>query len=108
MKIKEKEIYRELLVDKNEQAKMLVQMARGILGIDKESGDPIILVSRRNLVDRHLISLYLCGKFFSAELTFKPFLFDSIVGFQGNLLVHQLEIITAPEVLCFQFLLIVY
>ncbi len=63
-----REIYEELLIDKTKRAKALVEKAKGILGIDKDTGEPLILVSRSKLTDRLLISLYLCGKYFASEL----------------------------------------
>ena len=67
----EKDVYRELLVDKTSRAKALVAKAKGIVGIDEETGEPIILVSRAKLTDRLLIGLYLISKFFASQLELK-------------------------------------
>lgn len=64
----EKDVYKELLLDKTHRAKALVEKAKGIVGIDDDTGEPIILVSRARLTDKLIVSLYLCGKFFSSEL----------------------------------------
>jgi len=64
----EKEIYKELLIDKTKQVESLVKKAKDLLGIDKDSGDTIILVSRAKLTDEDLIGLHLIGRFFASEL----------------------------------------
>lgn len=64
----EKEAYKELLIDKTKRVQGLVRKAKDILGIDKESGETVILVSRAKLRDRDVIGLYLIGKFFACEL----------------------------------------
>jgi len=64
----EKEIYKELLIDKTKQVESLVKKAKDLLGIDKDSGDTIILVSRAKLRDEDLIALHLIGRFFASEL----------------------------------------
>lgn len=64
----EKEFYKELLIDKSKRVETLVKKAKDILGIDKETGEPIILVSRARLRDEDYIALYMIGKFVASEL----------------------------------------
>jgi len=66
--LSEKDVYKELLINKSKSAKAFVEKARSILGIDEETGEPIILIPRKKLTDKLLISIYLCGKFFASEL----------------------------------------
>jgi hypothetical protein len=64
----EKELYKKLLVDKSKKVETLVDKAKDVLGIDKETGEPIILVSRAKLRDEDCVALYLIGKFVASEL----------------------------------------
>jgi hypothetical protein len=58
----------DLLIDKKEELENLIGKAKELIGIDKESGNTVIKVSKSRLLDRHLIGLYLIGKFFASEL----------------------------------------
>ena len=64
----QKDLFKELLIDKTKQVESLVKKAKNILGIDRESGDTIILVSRAKLTDEEMICIHLIGRFFSSEL----------------------------------------
>jgi len=64
----EKELYKQLLIDKSQKIETIVRKAKDVLGIDKETGEPVILVSRAKLRDEDYIVLYLIGKFVSSEL----------------------------------------
>lgn len=66
--LSEKEIYKELLIDKKQKVESIVKKAKDLIGIDKETGEVIILVSRAKLRDEDLIGLHLIGKFFASEL----------------------------------------
>jgi len=61
-------VYKELLIDKTKRTESLVKKAKDILGIDKDSGDTVVLVSRAKLTDKEIIVLHLVGKFFASEL----------------------------------------
>jgi len=58
----------DLLVDKKDQIENFVEKAKDLVGIDNETGENVILVSRSGLSDRHLIGLHLIGKYFASEL----------------------------------------
>jgi len=58
----------DLLVDKKDQIENFVKKAKELIGIDKETGETVILVSRSGLSDRHLIGLHLIGRYFASEL----------------------------------------
>jgi len=58
----------DLLVDKEVRIENFVKKAKDLIGIDKESGEVIILTSISELTDRHKIGLYLIGKFFASEM----------------------------------------
>ena len=64
----EKDIYKELLIDKTKRVESLVKKAKDLVGIDKDSGETIILVSRVKLTNEDMIGLHLIGKFFACEL----------------------------------------
>jgi hypothetical protein len=66
--LSEKDIYKELLIDKTKKVESVVRKAKDLLGIDKDSGDTLILISRAKLTDREIIGLHLIGKFFASEL----------------------------------------
>lgn len=66
--LSEKDLYKELLIDKTKRVESLVKKAKEIIGIDKDTGDVLILVSRAKLTDREMIGLQLVGKFFASEL----------------------------------------
>lgn len=68
MRMNQKDLFKELLIDKTKQVESLVKKAKNILGIDRESGDTIILVSRAKLTDEEMICIHLIGRFFSSEL----------------------------------------
>ena len=64
----EKDLYKELLIDKTKRVESLVRKAKDLLGIDKDSGETLILISRAKLTDREIIGLHLIGRFFASEL----------------------------------------
>jgi hypothetical protein len=64
----EKEYYKKLLIDKSKKIETLVSKAKDVLGIDNETGEPIILVSRAKLTDENYIALYMIGRFVACEL----------------------------------------
>lgn len=66
--LSEKRIYEELLIDKKQKVENIVKKAKDLIGIDKETGDVVIMVSRSKLRDEDLIGLHLIGKFFASEL----------------------------------------
>lgn|GEM_PF-3350330 len=68
IEMSEKDIYKELLVDKTKRVENLVRKAKDLLGIDKDSGDTLIMISRAKLTDREIIGLHLIGRFFASEL----------------------------------------
>lgn len=63
-----KKVLERLLIDKEEKLETLVSKAQDIVGIDRKSGEPVILVPRSDLTDRQLICSYMIGKYFSKEL----------------------------------------
>ncbi len=64
----EKDLYKELLIDKTKRVESLVRKAKDLLGIDKDSGETLILISRAKLTGREIIGLHLIGRFFASEL----------------------------------------
>lgn len=67
-RLSEKDVYRELLIDKSKRVESLVRKAKDLMGIDEKSGDTVILVSTASLTDREKTGLHLIGKFFASEL----------------------------------------
>jgi len=63
-----KKMLEELLIDREERLRRLIKKSKDILGIDKTSGEPIILVPRSKLSDKDRIALYILGAYFSYEL----------------------------------------
>lgn len=64
----EKKLLERLIVDERSAMAKLVEMAQGIVGIDRESGSSVILASRAKLTDREQIFLLLLGRYFSYKL----------------------------------------
>ncbi len=63
-----KELLKELLIDREERIRMLIKKAKNILGIEKSTGEPIILIPRSKLSNKEVIALYILGAYFSYEL----------------------------------------
>jgi len=66
--LSEKDTYKELLIDKTKRVESLVKKAKDLIGIDKDSGETIILISKAKITDREIIGLHLIGRFFASEL----------------------------------------
>lgn len=52
----------------NQKVETIVNKAKDVLGIDKDTGEPILLVSRAKFRDEDCVALYLIGKFIASEL----------------------------------------
>jgi len=63
-----KKLLKELLIDREERIRRLIKRAKGIIGIERSTGEPTILVPRSKLTDREMIALYILGAYFSYEL----------------------------------------
>lgn len=64
----EKKVLEKLLIDEKTIIQRLADMAQGIIGIDKNSGELIILAPKSKLTDREQIFLALLGRYFSHKL----------------------------------------
>ena len=64
----EKRLLEKLIVDEKSVISRLVERAQGIVGIDRETGSPVILAPRTRLTDRDQIFLLLLGRYFSYKL----------------------------------------
>ena len=65
---KEKKFLERLLVDERSVLEKLANQAQGIVGIDKDTGGPVILAPKTKLTDREQIFLMLLGSYFSYKL----------------------------------------
>jgi len=66
--LSEKEVLQKLLINKRDYIEESVLKAQDLIGIDKESGDIIFLVSISRLSEKQKIGIYLIGKYFSNGL----------------------------------------
>lgn len=58
----------DLVIDAREWLQRIVDTTKGILGIDSESGKPMILAPDKMLSDRERVVLYLVGAYLSHRL----------------------------------------
>lgn len=68
LKLEEKEILQELLVDKQKMLKESVSKAKDLIGIDEHSGDVVFQVPLSKLSAQQKIGLYLIGRYFAKGL----------------------------------------
>lgn len=64
----EKKLLEKLLVDDRSILQRLVNQAAGVVGVDRENGEVIVLAPHSNLTDREQLFLLLLGHFFSFRL----------------------------------------
>jgi DNA-binding transcriptional ArsR family regulator len=57
----------ELLIDKKTQIERIIQKVKGLIGIEKETGDVNILISLGDLSDKEKIGLFFIGKYLAFE-----------------------------------------
>ena len=67
----DKEILKELLVDKQLLLEESVAKAKDLIGIDERTGEVVFRISLLKLSARQRIELYLVGKYFSKSLGLK-------------------------------------
>jgi hypothetical protein len=64
----EKKLLERLLVDDKSILQRLVNQAEGIVGVDRENGEVVVLAPHSSLTDREQLFLLLLGRFFSFKL----------------------------------------
>ena len=66
--MEKRKILERLLIEEEKKLETIVSKAENIVRIDRNSGEPVILVPRSTLTVRQLIGAYMIGKYFSKEL----------------------------------------
>src|SRR6266700_3563060 len=64
----EREILSVLLADPRETLSTLVTKSERLFRINKHTGDTILLSPRSQFLDRHLLAIYLLGRYFASKL----------------------------------------